>query len=417
MIIMNSRTLFVWITSVAAGAVALRAAEPDRAVQLRGIVCFATNQLALLELQQGPPSQGECILGEGQRDGALEVLKIDVASGTVKVKNAGDITELALKADASSHTQDALSSINPRIGSSHRPYLRLEQAGSDSVFKVYQLLTLRSVIRCRDLPGFELDLFPKEAATPSDLAKALEQALAEKGVVLTPDRDKFTVAGGADDHGKITPQLWTLAAQLGGTVGHVSAGVPQETMPAGMIDFRKADFNQVLLLYQELANRTVLRAARFPTSNISFRSYTPLTRTEVIYALQAMFAANDISIAPAGEKFLLLLPTAETNRVAALLSRKPAVPAASKDGSMPAGAIDCRMTPLGRVAEIYQGLTGRPVEMEPGLSSVRLTLRSQTELTSGEALQALDLLLGLHGLSVAPQDDGQGLKIVLLREH
>jgi len=181
-----------------------------------------------------------------------------------------------------------------------------------------------------------------------------------------------------------------------------------------MIDFREVDFNMCLLLYQELANRTVLRSPRSLTPPITFRSYTPLTKTEAIYALQAIFAVNDLSIVPAGEKLLLMLPTAETNKVPALLARKAPVSAATNNSPLAAGSLDCRMAELRQVADLYQELSGRPVQIAAG-QSLRFTIRSQTALTSEEVLRALDLLLGLQGLAVETQYASENLLIGRLK--
>jgi hypothetical protein len=39
-------------------------------------------------------------------------------------------------------------------------------------------------------------------------------------------------------------------------------------------------------------------------------------------------------------------------------------------------------------------------------------MRSQTTLTTAEALQGLDLLLALNGFEVLPADDTKGLRLV-----
>ena len=67
---------------------------------------------------------------------------------------------------------------------------------------------------------------------------------------------------------------------------------------------------------------------------------------------------------------------------------------------------------LEKFAVLYGQLAGRKLELGPGVPLLNLDLRSQTELTAGEALHALDLLLGLHGFKVTRQQDSATLKMI-----
>ena len=54
-----------------------------------------------------------------------------------------------------------------------------------------------------------------------------------------------------------------------------------------MIKFQNTDLAQVLQIYGELVNRTVLRPATLPAPTISLTTQTPLTRKEAMDALKA----------------------------------------------------------------------------------------------------------------------------------
>jgi len=85
-----------------------------------------------------------------------------------------------------------------------------------------------------------------------------------------------------------------------------------------------------------------------------FRNRTPLTRTEAIYALSAMLAINDISVLPLEEKFLVVFPTAELDKVTTLLSRKAlAHEVSDKDSSVP-GTLNFRSASLEDVMAVYK---------------------------------------------------------------
>jgi len=79
---------------------------------------------------------------------------------------------------------------------------------------------------------------------------------------------------------------------------------PEEIIPPGMIDFRQADLNQVLQLYAELVNRTVLRPAALPAPQIVLKTQTPLTKREAIQALDAVLGMNGIVMVNIADKFV-----------------------------------------------------------------------------------------------------------------
>ena len=78
----------------------------------------------------------------------------------------------------------------------------------------------------------------------------------------------------------------------------------EEIIPPGMIDFRQADLNQVLQLYAELVNRTVLRPAALPAPQIVLKTQTPLTKREAVQALDAVLGMNGIVMINIGDKFV-----------------------------------------------------------------------------------------------------------------
>jgi general secretion pathway protein D len=85
---------------------------------------------------------------------------------------------------------------------------------------------------------------------------------------------------------------------------NATALAPEEIIPPGMIDFRQADLNQVLQLYAELVNRTVLRPAALPAPQIVLKTQTPLTKREAVQALDAVLGMNGIVMVNIGDKFV-----------------------------------------------------------------------------------------------------------------
>ena len=86
-----------------------------------------------------------------------------------------------------------------------------------------------------------------------------------------------------------------------------------EIIPAGMIDFRAVDLNDVLKVYANLVQRTILRPAALPAPQIVLKTQTDLTRTEAIQAIDAVLALNGITMINFGDKFVKAVPVGQAN--------------------------------------------------------------------------------------------------------
>jgi general secretion pathway protein D len=95
-------------------------------------------------------------------------------------------------------------------------------------------------------------------------------------------------------------------------------------IPPGTINFRAVDLNDVLTLYAELVGKTILRPTSLPAVVVTLKTQTPLTKPEAVQALEAVLALNGISIIPAGEKFVKVVPSANANQAGAALNEQKA---------------------------------------------------------------------------------------------
>jgi general secretion pathway protein D len=96
-----------------------------------------------------------------------------------------------------------------------------------------------------------------------------------------------------------------------------SGGAPAEKEVAGYnYNWTSVDINQALTEYSKLVGRTLLRAAPL-TGTIILETRSPLTKTEAIEALQAVFALNGVSVINVGEKFVKVLPVDQANSAGA----------------------------------------------------------------------------------------------------
>jgi len=369
----------------------------DLKVELKGVVEIGGTKVAYLEFTQPIGGTLNIILREGERMGEIEVLQINGAERKVTISARGE--KRVLQFESAGPTGILIHPSSPQPESGDSIALCLEKMGLDQLLILYVALANRTVLRPAQLPACELSLHTRENISKPDLMKAIETALKEKDIVLKPLGNKFLVVARQGDVGLVTPEVKAASDSLVSTLAEIPGSKADELLPPGMINFPSTDINQVLQIYQELINRTIIRPMVLASQTIIFRNAVPLTRSEVIYALTATLALNGISVIPAGEKFVFVSPTAQKEMAKAILARKLAAIAAGTN-SIPAGSINLNMAPLGMVTQLYREVSGHELELESGLPDVRILFRNQTPLTPAEALQGFEYALGWNQLVI-----------------
>jgi general secretion pathway protein D len=86
------------------------------------------------------------------------------------------------------------------------------------------------------------------------------------------------------------------------------ANPADEIIPAGVINFKAVDLDQVFIIYSELVGRTILRPTALPAPVITLKTQTALTKKEAIQALDAVLALNGIAMINVGDKFVKAVP-------------------------------------------------------------------------------------------------------------
>ncbi len=93
----------------------------------------------------------------------------------------------------------------------------------------------------------------------------------------------------------------------------VPAAASEQMVPAGDINFQGVDVDQVLDVYARYVGRTLLRAG-LPQAKIVLYTETPLTKDEVVQALQGVLALNGIALINIGDKFVKAVPVAQASQ-------------------------------------------------------------------------------------------------------
>ena len=112
----------------------------------------------------------------------------------------------------------------------------------------------------------------------------------------------------------MTPRFvrFGLAALLALTACAVRAQTPAAPVPAKpdeqlvSLKLPDADIDTVLTSLEALTGRAVLRPAALQTATYNFKTPKPMTKAEVVLALETVLALNGISVAPQGDDYLVV---------------------------------------------------------------------------------------------------------------
>src|SRR5208282_4019395 len=94
-------------------------------------------------------------------------------------------------------------------------------------------------------------------------------------------------------------------------------------------------------------------------------------------------------------------PGVPAEPAAASIPGAPAAPAAARppEEMIPAGNINFQGVDVNQVLDVYAKLVGRTI-LRAGLPTAQIVLRTETPLTKTEAIQALQAVLALNGISL-----------------
>ena len=173
------------------------------------------------------------------------------------------------------------------------------------------------------------------------------------------------------------------------------------------------------MLYGDLTKRTVLLhpATRQMTLNLKTSS---TNRADTARLIETLLVEQNFIMIPDGEKFVLV---AHKDQASSLNPKSSAIPQLGTDVSrtdiLPKGAIHFESASVDQVLPIYAEISGKKLDRSAALprgTPDYIYLITQTELTKGEVLYAMDTLLGWHGIKVMPLGDGL-LKAVAATEQ
>jgi hypothetical protein len=182
--------------------------------------------------------------------------------------------------------------------------IKFTEADLWPVLAIYQDLTARTILHPTPLPAFRITVTSQTELTRAEAIHTLDVLFALGGLSTLREGDKFVFAVPARD----VPRLSAISTlhpperpQAAPSAGRADAA--EHVMPADNLKFQEAPVSAALQVYADLAGRKALPLdTDFPNVKLSLRAQTPLTRSEALYALQAVATLNHVHFAFIGDK-------------------------------------------------------------------------------------------------------------------
>ncbi len=300
-------------------------------------------------------------------------------------------------------------------------------AGADGL-EVYGDLIGKAVLRPATLPPLGDSITENLPKDKTNAVAAIEQALARRGLEVLQDGPHFVRVFPKNDQGFLTN------APLRGR--ELATRKDREALPTGMVDFQDADLAQILDIYTQLSQRTVLRPATLPAPTFKLRSRGAVSREEVLYAMATLLALNGICVVEDGAKFVQVVPISQR---AAVKTRAPKpepdarlfdprkvpatgghwthAPLSEKERleqeferlrSAFYDFLHVRQTtrPAGRrLFELYARLAGKTAVPSPKFDGMGIWFHVETPLTRRELLYAIETTFALNNVAIIPVED------------
>jgi hypothetical protein len=291
-------------------AVGQGAGAPET-LKLTGIINLPERKCAVLEDSR----RRHFILGEGQKDGATEVLQIDPEARSVKLRvSVGED-----RTDAS-----IILSLSQTNRITEAPVaLMLDNADIEPVLALYSEFTQRTLLRpLLSAPPFTLQA---SAMNREEAGRVLQKALDAKEIASIPDGTKFLMVVLKRQAATVKPRFLELKSSqpidAPSQNQAVSTHTPNdELIPSGAINFSNVDVWEVAKIYAELIGRKLDRTPAFSSGGpfppvggiINLKTANSLTKEEACYALETLFSWQGVKLVPVGNGLAKLVRISES---------------------------------------------------------------------------------------------------------
>jgi hypothetical protein len=285
-----------------------------------------------------------------------------------------------------------------------QPVARTAGAAQEAL-SIYARQTGRMILRPALLPPVPESILAQIPADTNAVVDFIEKELARNDVDLVADGDYFV---------RVLPAGWENTP-MAGLLARIPPPHPRdqqqgraaELSPPGLGSM--LSFEDLLLLYSELRERTVLRPAAPLALSLQVENQIPLTREETAYALTVILTLNGLVVVDDGEHLVQIVPAPLASKVRA---RAPK-PEAGADRIAPDKVPVFYRAPRSNrgqsfVANVdglvayYAELAGRKFVPSEKVGQRPVAFRVRTPLTREELRYAIETTLAFDGLTIEP---------------
>jgi hypothetical protein len=299
-------------------------------------------------------------------------------------------------------------------------------AASAATLDVYGELIGKTILAPSALPSLRDSMVSELPPEKTNAIASIESEFFKSGIYVVQDGPSFVRLLPAGKWQAYLTNAPLRGAQLG-------TSARQELIPAGAVNFPGTELTQVLGIYAELKNRTILRTRFLPQASVRLKTQCALTREELIYAVETVLALNGIATVDDGRAFVQIVPIqlrsqvnahAPTPEPSARLFDPQKVPAVGQyEFPRPQTKLERdlerwrkaffefmrlnspRNSSAQRLLELYAGLTDKTAEPSAQYESSPIWFHVTTPVSKSELLYAIETTFALNNLSITRVDD------------
>jgi hypothetical protein len=174
------------------------------------------------------------------------------------------------------------------------------RSNADTVLDLYAELTGLTVLGPAAFPELPVALISAITQNTNQAVSLIEGELRNGNFEILRKANLFAV---------VVPVGFTNRA-AGKRLENIAAPIAEAgyRIPAGAVNLTGADINQVLAIYGELVNRTILCQAILAAPPLRFRTQKALSKDQVVYGFKLLLALNGIAVIEDGRNFLEVVP-------------------------------------------------------------------------------------------------------------
>jgi len=194
----------------------------------------------------------------------------------------------------------------------------------------------------------------------------------------------------------------TVSANVDGEARTLAFDSPkgaETTVKPSTIQLRGVKLQRVIFLCGELKNRTVLQHPGLKDTGFTLTA-NPQNKPDAAKALEKLFASHEIAAIPDGDKFMLLVPCAFTNKVS-----PHSKDIADEEPTVPALSVNFQNVPMQKVLEVYGEYIGYPVNNLQSSPFGLIHLVQENPLSKGQICYAMDTIFAWNGVDVILNND------------